>query len=357
MPNYSGPMTRRIGPGLLLIAAFAIAAAGSSAANGPKAAKAAAPAPPPVQRGLVYVVDNAHSFMEFSVRLLGFNRVRGAFPDYEAHIYYDSSSVTRSAVSMRIAVAGVSTHEPERDHHLESADFFDAAKFPYMRFDSRQIVADGSGFVAVGDLTIRDVTRPIAVPFAITSPSGVDPFGNPRFSVAGRVTLSRNDYGVLGPAFWNKSIGDSVEIEFEFGARRWNYDDLGWNDSPRKSIGEFILNAADSVGMDRALQASRDRWARRQAGPEWNFGLFEYMKCAGRLGQHGRPGEGAEVLKQVIELRADSTAAPDLAALLCQRAELLALAGQGRAAHDELARAMAVDSASTYVRALRHAID
>src|SRR5262252_11222979 len=109
--------------------------------------------------------------------------------------------------------------------------------------------------------------------------------------------------------------------------------------------------------MERALKASRDRWARRQAEPDWNFGLFEYMKCAGRLGQHGRPGEGAEVLGQFIELRADSTAASDLAALLCQRAELLMQAGQGKAAHDELARAIAADSASTYARAMRHAID
>src|SRR5215831_7307782 len=211
-------MTRRVRLGLLLVTTFAIVqVAVSSAAKAPRAAKSTTPVPPPRPQGLVYVVDNAHSFMEFSVRLLGFNRVRGAFPDYEAHIYYDSSSVTRSAVSLRIAVAGVSTHEPERDHHLESPDFFDAARFPSMRFDSRQIVGDSTGFVAVGDLTIRDVTRSIAVPVDITSPLGTDPFGNPRFSVTGHVTLSRHEFGVLGPAFWNKAIGDSVEIEFELG--------------------------------------------------------------------------------------------------------------------------------------------
>src|SRR5262245_56921951 len=330
--------------------------AGTTAAKKPRAAKSSTPAPPR-QHGLVYTVDDAHSFVEFSVRLLGFNRVRGAFPNYEAHVYYDSSAVTRSAVSMRIAVAGVSTHEPERDHHLESADFFDAAKFPYMLFESRQVVADATGFVALGDLTIRDVTRSIAVPFLITSPLSVAPFGNPRFSVTGHVTLSRSEYGVLGPAFWNKAIGDSVEIEFEFGARRWNYDHLGWANSKGRSIGEFILGAADSVGMDRALKASRDLWAKRQSEPPWNFGLFEYMKCAGRLGQRGRPGEGAAVLGQVIELRAASTAASDLAAIRCQRAELLLLAGQGQAAHEELARAIAADSTSTHVRALRHAIE
>ena len=113
--------------------------AGVAAAKG-RPSRAKAPAPAPVPHGLVYTVDDAHSYVEFSARLLGFNRVRGTFPDYTAHVYYDPDSVTASAVSVRIAVAGVSTHEEERDHHLESADFFDAARFPYIRFDSRSVI-------------------------------------------------------------------------------------------------------------------------------------------------------------------------------------------------------------------------
>src|SRR5262249_25610158 len=172
---------------------------------------------------------------------------------------------------------------------LESANFFDAAKYPFIRFDSREVVADPAGFVARGDLTIRDVTRPIAIPFAITAPLGVDPFGNDRFSAAGRVTLNRRDFGVTGPKFWNNAIGDTVEIEFEIGARRWNYDRLGWGRAERTSIGQRIYETADSLGIGRALRDSRELWAKERANPAWNFGLFEYMKCAGRLGQHGRP--------------------------------------------------------------------
>src|SRR5262245_4466281 len=122
-----GSMTCRSWNGVFLATMLAMALVStSSAARVPRSAKIVTPAPPPKPRGLVYLVDDAHSFLEFSVRLVGFNRVRGSFPDYEAHIYYDSSLVTQSAVSIRIAVAGVSTHEPERDHHLESKDFFDA---------------------------------------------------------------------------------------------------------------------------------------------------------------------------------------------------------------------------------------
>lgn len=309
----------------------------------------------PLPHGLVYTVDNAHSFVEFSVHLLGFNRVRGTFPDYEAHIYYDPDSVTSSSVSLRVSVAGVSTHEPERDHHLESADFFDAARFPTMRFDSREIRADANGLMATGDLTIRDVTRSVSIPFAITSPLGPDPFGNTRFSAAGRVVISRHEFGVIGPEFWNGAIGDSVEIEFEIGARRWNYDTLGWS-TKRTSIGQRILATADSLGMPRALREARDLWTREHANPAWNFGPFEYIKCAGRLGQHDRPRDGADVLGQAIELQADSTRAADLAVLRCYRAELLLRAGDLQKARDEFVRAEAADSTSTYVRALRRAI-
>ena len=349
--------TRLAASRLLWIGALPVLLAAAAGAKAVRP-KASAPLPPvPASRGDVYAVDNAHSFVEFSARLIGFNRVRGAFPDYTAHIFYDADSVTRSSVSVRIAVAGVSTNEPERDRHLESADFFDAARFPDIRFDSREIVAAAGGFAAIGDLVIRDVTRPVVIPFAITSPLGMDPFGNQRFAAAGHVTISRHDFGVLGPKFWNSAIGDSIGIEFEIGARRWNFDRLGWGSPQRQSIGERILRTIDSLGIKRALEDSRKLWVQAHADTTWNFGLFEYMKCAGRLGQHDRPREGADVLAQAIELLASTAGASDLAAVRCQRAELLRDAGDVRAARSELGLAVAADSASTHVRVLRHAFD
>ena len=310
----------------------------------------------PAATGNVYTIDDAHSFVEFSVRLVGFNRVRGSFPHYEAHVYYDSAAVERSSVSIRISVDGVDTHEAERDHHLESPDFFDAKKFPFIRFESRSIRAASAGFIADGDLTIRDQTKPIAIPFTITSPLGIDPFDNPRFSAAGRVVINRRDFGVIGPNFWNHAISDSVEIEFEVGCRRWNYDQLGWGNSNRASIGQRIFESTERGGLTAALKESRELFQKQRGNPEWNFGLSEYMKCAGRFGQHERPRDGASVLGQAIELKADSTAAGDMAVVRCQRAELLMRAGDRAAARDELARAEVADSSSTYVRALKRSM-
>jgi polyisoprenoid-binding protein YceI len=353
-------MTNSIRRSAFSCAAFAVALLTTAdhrsfAARTEKAAAPKAPATPP-PTGQVYTVDDAHSFVEFSVRLVGFNRVRGAFPQYTAHIYYDTTDVERSSVSVRLSVEGVSTHEAERDQHLESKDFFDAKRFPFIRFDSRHVRPDGPGFIAEGDLTIRDVTKPTLIPFAITSPLGPDPFGNPRFSAVGHLVLNRRDFDVKGPDFWNKAIGDSVEIEFEVGCRRWNYDRLGWGNPKRTSIGQRILETSEKSGMASALRESRDLWLKERTNPDWNFGLFEYIKCAGRLGQHDRPRDGADVLGQAIELRADSTDASDIAVLRCQRAELLLQAGDGAGARAELGRAESSDSTSTYARALRRAI-
>jgi len=325
------------------------------------AAKKSVAAPPPVvasppATGQVYTIDDSHSFVECSVRLVGFNRIRGSFPQYEAHVYYDSVAVERSSVSVRISVEGVDTHDAERDHHLESPDFFDAKNFPFIRFESRSIRAASGGLIADGDLTIRDITKPTTIPFVIATPLGTDPFGNPRFSAAGRVVVNRRDFGVIGPDFWNHAISDSVEIEFEVGCRRWNYDKLGWGDTKRASIGQRIFESTERSGLTAALKESRELFQKERGNPDWNFGLFEYMKCAGRLGQRDRPRDGAAVLGQAIELKADSTAAADMAVLRCQRAELLIRAGDGAGARDELTRAELADSSSTYLRALKRSM-
>jgi hypothetical protein len=71
------------------------------------------------------------------------------------------------------------------------------------------------------------------------------------------VVIDRRDFGVIGPNFWNHAIGDSVEIEFEVGCRRWNYDRLGWGDSKRASIGQRIFESAERGGLTGRLDCGR----------------------------------------------------------------------------------------------------
>jgi hypothetical protein len=112
----------------------------------------------------------------------------------------------------------------------------------------------------------------------------------------------------------------------------------------------------ERIGLTSALKESRELFQKERGNPDWNFGLFEYMRCAGRLGQHDRPRDGAAVLGQAIELEADSTGAANMAVVRCQRAELLIRAGDRVAALDELTRAESADSSSTYLRALKRSM-
>src|SRR5262249_56399673 len=127
-------------------------------------------------------------------------------------------------------------------------------------------------------------------------------------------------------------------------------------DSKRASIGQRIFETAERSGLTSALKESRELFQKERGNPHWNFGLFEYMKCAGRLGQHDRPRDGAAVLGQAIELKADSTTAADMAVVRCQRAELLLRAGDRVPARDRLARAQFAGSTRTHVRARKRSV-
>jgi polyisoprenoid-binding protein YceI len=183
----------------------------------------------PVPAVSLYAIDSAHSLLEFSVRLVGFNRVRGSFEKYHGHVLLASDDITRSKVSVVIESDSIRTGVEERDRDLKSANFFDAAKYPSLTFASTRIEKTPSGFVAIGPLAIHGVSREIRIPFVLSSPPGTDPFGNTRFAITAEVTFNRSDFGVNGPEFWGKAISDAVQIDLEIAGRRWNYETLGWS--------------------------------------------------------------------------------------------------------------------------------
>jgi polyisoprenoid-binding protein YceI len=166
----------------------------------------------------IWRIDPAHSHVEFAVRHLMVAKVKGRFAEVEGTLTFDEAAPAGSFADVRVAAASVDTHEAQRDAHLRSADFLDAERHPYLTFTSRRIEpgADGA-FVAYGDLTVRGVTREVALEgeFLGTSRS---PFG---FLVAGfsaRTTINRKDYGLN----WNAAletggvlVGDEVRITLE----------------------------------------------------------------------------------------------------------------------------------------------
>jgi polyisoprenoid-binding protein YceI len=145
--------------------------------------------------GVVYQFDPAHTSINFGVRHLVINTVRGRFGQFAGTITYDAKDVTKSSVEFTAQVASITTDVEPRDKHLKSPDFFDAEKYPTLTFKSTKIEKQGDGFVAHGTLTIKAVAKEIAIPFKLGGPIK-DPWGNDRIGVEGTVTINRQDYGI-----------------------------------------------------------------------------------------------------------------------------------------------------------------
>lgn len=121
---------------------------------------------------------------------------------------------------MSIKVASIDTKDAKRDEHLRSPDFFDVGTHPAITFKSKKIEKTDNGVVAVGDLTMRGVTKEIRIPFEFAGTID-DPYGNTRLGLSARTSLNRQDYGVS----WSKKldagglvVGDDVEIMIEIEA-------------------------------------------------------------------------------------------------------------------------------------------
>lgn len=162
-----------------------------------------------------WTIDKAHSAVNFQIKHF-FTPVDGSFSDYTATVNFDPNNLAESNIDVSIDVTSIDTRNERRDGHLLSEDFFNAEKWPTITFKSDKIEStDENQFVAHGDLTIRDVTERIELPFTLL---GVQ--DNPMREgtiVAGIVSetkIMRNDYGV-GVGDWAATlvVGDEVTIE------------------------------------------------------------------------------------------------------------------------------------------------
>lgn len=310
---------------------------------------------PAAQTGQVCTVDNAHSLMDFTVRLLGFNRVRGRFASWRASVYYDPNALEHSSVTFVADAASISTGVTERDDDLKRAAFFDIARFPRIWFRSTRVELAAHGFVVTGDLTIRDSTRQIRLPTQVITPPSTDPFDNQRVSFGTEVTLNRRDFGVVGPVFWNGAISDSLVVEIEIGCRVWNYSDLGWSAGPgHRSVGELLFTAADSGRLAAALSRARSLWAARLEDTAWVFSAWEFEKAAMRLVQRGQLRDALSILDLAVELHRGGRPA-DLAELLGRRGEVRLRSGRRAEATEDLRQATLLDPDNTdAIELLRH---
>ena len=163
-------------------------------------------------------LDPAHSAAHFSVRHLMISNVRGEFTKLTGTAVIDPD-LTKSSVDVTIEAASVNTREPQRDDHLRSADFLDVANYPALSFRSKHIGELGpEHYKVTGDLTIRGVTKEVALDVEGPTPTIKDPWGNVRMGLTGSAKINRKDYGLVWNALTETGgvvVGDDVKITIE----------------------------------------------------------------------------------------------------------------------------------------------
>ena len=165
-----------------------------------------------------WTIDPAHTRLGFSTRHAMVTRVRGAFNDVTGEADLDLEDLANSSAAIIIQAASIDTRNADRDAHLRSPDFFDVETYPEIVFVSSSIdEVEENSFIVNGELTIRDVTRPISVPLELVG-IDTDHTGALRAGLEGARRIDRKDWDVR----WNTVldsggvlVSDKITLEFE----------------------------------------------------------------------------------------------------------------------------------------------
>jgi polyisoprenoid-binding protein YceI len=162
-------------------------------------------------------VDLDHSTIEFRVSHMVVSKTTGRFMDYSGFIDMDVEAELVKAIEATIKTGSVNTVHEKRDAHLRNPDFFDVEMYPTMSYKMKSYKKTSEGYTAVGDLTLRGVTKEITL---IGNFNGTtkDPWGNTRAGFNAEGKLNRKDFGMV----WNKTldsgglvVGDEVQIRLD----------------------------------------------------------------------------------------------------------------------------------------------
>lgn len=167
-----------------------------------------------------YTIDASHSELGFSARHAMVTKVRGSFTDFTATASTEEN-LNNAQIDVKIDVASIDTRNKQRDEHLRSADFFDVENYPHITFTSTEVKAkDDTTLTVTGDLTIKDVTKPISIDFDFTG-EAIDPWGQSRVGFEGQATINRKDFGLT----WNAAletggvlVSDKITLAFDISA-------------------------------------------------------------------------------------------------------------------------------------------
>ena len=164
-------------------------------------------------------IDPVHSVAEFKVRHMMISNVKGQFSVITGSMTLDPKDITKSRIEASVDTASINTHDPQRDAHLKSPDFFDVENYPKLSLTSTRVERKRELELAVtGNLTIHGVTREVVFDVEGPTPPRKDPWGNARIGVSATAKINRKEFGLI----WNAPleaggfmVGDEVTITLD----------------------------------------------------------------------------------------------------------------------------------------------
>jgi polyisoprenoid-binding protein YceI len=163
-------------------------------------------------------IDPTHSEILFKVKHLMITTVTGHFKTFDLNVETEGEDFTRaSRISFTADIDSISTNNEQRDTHLKSADFFDAASYAQLSFEGKKFHSSGDDYTLEGDLTIRGITKPINLKVEYAG-IVVDPYGQTKagFTVNGKI--SRKEFGLMWSAVTEAGqvvVSDEIKIHAE----------------------------------------------------------------------------------------------------------------------------------------------
>lgn len=164
-----------------------------------------------------WALDPSHSEVSFKIKHMMISNVTGHINSFHVNAETDHDDFSKAKINFTGDIKSIDTNNEQRDGHLKSGDFFDAEKYPQVKFEATNYEKTGDDYTLAGNLTIRDVTKPVNLKVEF---GGVakDPYGNIKagFTVDGKI--NRKDFGLT----WNAAteaggvvVGEDVKIHAE----------------------------------------------------------------------------------------------------------------------------------------------
>jgi len=162
-----------------------------------------------------WALDPMHSEVQFKIKHLVISTVTGSFKTFQGSAQTDGDEFENAQIEFSLDVDSIDTNQEQRDGHLKGEDFFNAAQYPSIKFQSTSFTkAGGSDYKLVGDLTIKDITKPVTLDVEYGG-SAIDFYGNTKagFEITGKI--NRKDYGLSWGGITEAGaivLGDDVKL-------------------------------------------------------------------------------------------------------------------------------------------------